>query len=157
MSLVPISSLFSADPFFNDFFGLTTRPAAGQNTSLVAHLSPFTASAPRCDLIEKADHFEIKADVPGFTKDQINVEVHDGVLTISADKSEEKTDDSEKDGVKWHRVERSSGSLRRQVKLPATANLEAITAASADGVLTLTVAKKPEAAGAAGPRKVPIA
>ena len=106
---------------------------------------------------QKPDHFEIKADVPGFTKDQMSVEVHDGVVTISADRSEEKTsDDADKNGVKWHRVERSSGSLRRQVKLPATANLDAITAASADGVLTVTVAKKAADAGTAS-RSIKIA
>ncbi len=105
--------------------------------------------------MQRPDHFEIKADVPGFTKDQINVEVHDGVLTISAEKSEEKTEDTDKEGVKWHRVERSSGSLRRQVKLPATADWDSISAASDNGVLTLTVAKKADAA--AGPKKITIA
>ncbi len=107
--------------------------------------------------MQRPDHFEIKADVPGFTKDQINVEVHDGVLTISAERREEtKTEDTDKEGVKWHRVERSSGSLRRQVKLPATANWDNITAASDNGVLTLTVAKKAEAVSA-GPKKIAIA
>ena len=105
--------------------------------------------------LQKPDHFEIKADVPGFTKDQINVEVHDGVLTITAEKDDRKEEDTEKDGVKWHKVERSSGSLRRQVKLPKTADLEAITAASDSGVLTLTVGKLASAVPA-GPRKVPI-
>ena len=145
--MIPLSSLFAAvDPLFDDTLGLSLKRGRGKKTnSLVAHLSPFNDSAPRCDLIEKADHFEIKADLPGFTKDQINVEIHDGVVTISAEKIEEKSEDSEKDGVKWHRVERSSGSLRREVKLPATANLDAVTAASADGVLTVTVAKKAEA------------
>jgi HSP20 family molecular chaperone IbpA len=60
------------------------------------------------------------------------------------------------DGVKWHRVERSSGSLRRQVKLPASANLEGLTAAADNGVLTISCPKKPEAA-AAGPRRIAIA
>jgi HSP20 family molecular chaperone IbpA len=64
------------------------------------------------------------------------------------------------DGVKWHRVERSSGSLRRQprrqVKLPASANLEGLSAAADNGVLTISCPKKPEAV-AAGPRRIAIA
>ena len=109
-----------------------------------------------CCALQKPDHFEITADIPGFTKDQVNVEVSDGVVTISAEKSEEKTEDSDKEGVKWHRVERSSGSLRRQVKLPATANLDAINAATDNGVLTVTVPKKAADVGAPS-RKIPIA
>jgi HSP20 family protein len=110
-----------------------------------------------CDVCEqRGDHFEITADVPGFRKEDTTLEVHDGVLTISATKATETTNDEDKGGVKWHRVERSSGSLRRQIKLPATANLDAITAASQDGVLTVRVAKKPEAVET-GPRRIAIA
>ena len=53
MSLITMPSLFSTDPFFNDFFGLATRrPTA---TSLVAMLSPFNATSMRCDLVEVRD------------------------------------------------------------------------------------------------------
>ena len=45
--------------------------------------------------LQKPDHFEIKADVPGFTKDQINVEVHDGVLTITAEKDDRKEEEEQ--------------------------------------------------------------
>ena len=109
-----------------------------------------------CRRVQKPDCFEVTADVPGFSKEQINVEVHDNILSISAEKSEEKTDDSEKDGVKYHRVERSSGSMHRQVKLPASANMDALTASSDNGVLRLVVPKRATAA-AEGPRKIAIA
>jgi HSP20 family molecular chaperone IbpA len=52
--------------------------------------------APRCCTLQKPEGFVITADVPGFAKDQVHVEVHDGVLTISAEKSEEKSEDTEK-------------------------------------------------------------
>jgi HSP20 family protein len=60
------------------------------------------------------------------------------------------------DGMKWHRVERSSGTLRRHVKLPPTANLDNITAACDNGVLRVTVAKRPEAIES-GPRRIAVA
>ena len=60
------------------------------------------------------------------------------------------------DGVKFHRVERSSGSLRRHVKLPPTANLDSITAACDNGILRVTVGKHPDAI-AKGPRRITVA
>ena len=60
------------------------------------------------------------------------------------------------DGVKYHRVERSSGSLRRHVKLPPTANLDSITAACDNGILRVTVGKHPDAI-ATGPRRITVA
>ena len=63
---------------------------------------------------------------------------------------------SVQDGVKWHRVERSSGSLRRHVKLPPTANLDSVTAACDNGMLRVTVGKHPDAIDK-GPRKITVA
>jgi HSP20 family protein len=110
----------------------------------------------RCLLPQKPDSFEVTADVPGFTKDQVHVEVQDGFLKLSAERSDRKEDDTERGGVKYHRVERSSGSMMRQVKLPPSADTTRVAAAMENGVLHLTVPKKAEAA-AAGPVKVPIA
>lgn len=104
-------------------------------------------------LPQKEDHFEITADVPGFKKEDVQVEVQNGVLVIKAENKEETKTDEEREGVKWHRVERRSGSLFRSVKLPPSADLEHINAKSEDGVLTVAVAKRPEAA----PRRIAVA
>lgn len=82
-------------------------------------------------------------DAPGFAKDAIKVAVANGSLTISGErKSEEKESDEEKDGVKWHRVERSSAlQFRRTLSLPDNINIKGIESSLKDGVLAVTIPK----------------
>lgn len=106
--------------------------------------------------LQKPDHFEVTADVPGFNKDEVSVDVHHGVLRIHAEKSERKeSDEPGKDGVKWHRVERSSSTLSRQFKLPPAADEARISAKAENGVLSVTIPKLE--AAAAGAKKVAVA
>ena len=106
--------------------------------------------------LQMPDHYELTADLPGFKKDEVNVEVHHGVLRIAAERSNKTEADEERDGVKWHRVERTAGSLYRQVKLPAGADVDRISARSENGVLTVSIAKRPEAIEAP-PKRVDVA
>ncbi len=97
--------------------------------------------------VQKPDYFEITADVPGFNKEEVSVEVHHGVLRIHAEKSEQtESDEPGKDGVKWHRVERSASSLSRQFKLPASADEARISARAEHGVLSVVIPKLEAAA-----------
>jgi HSP20 family protein len=98
------------------------------------------------------------ADVPGFKKEEVKVEVQDGVLKITAEHSEEKKSEHEREsgGGKWLRVERRYGSLYRQVKLPPSANMTAVEAKADNGVLTVTIGKKP-ATPADTPKSIPVA
>jgi HSP20 family protein len=121
----------------------------------VADRAPSTVH-PRVLFPQKPDHFEVTAEVPGFKKEEVNVEVSHGVLKITAEHNEERKDEGEKDGWKYHRMERSSGSLHRSIKLPASADVDRVTASADNGVLTINIAKKPEAM-AATPKKVPVA
>ncbi len=57
--------------------------------------------------MQNDNSYEIAADVPGVSKGDINLSVDGDVMTISTDKKEEKVTDDERDGHKWHRVERS--------------------------------------------------
>ena len=106
--------------------------------------------------MQRPDHFEVTADLPGFAKEEVHVDVDHGVLRITAERAETKEDDKEVKGVKYHRVERSSGSLSRAIKLPASADTDAISAKAENGVLTITVGKK-AAAVADTPKRVAIA
>ncbi|WOL06964.1 hypothetical protein Cni_G15699 [Canna indica] len=80
-----------------------------------------------------------KADLPGFKKEDVKVEVEDGrVLQISG---ERKADKEEKTDT-WYHVERSSGQFLRRFQLPENAKVDQVKAAMENGVLTVTVPKE---------------
>jgi HSP20 family protein len=93
--------------------------------------------APMLDVKEGKDEITVKADLPGLKKEEIQVNVDNGVLTISGErKHEEKSEDEG-----WHRVERSYGSFRRSVRLPQDVESSKVKAEYKDGVLSVTLAK----------------
>ena len=72
--------------------------------------------APAVDVSEKEEAVYVHAEVPGMSKDDIKLTVHDGTLTISGEKKQEKTDEKEN----YYRTERSFGSFCRTFSLPST-------------------------------------
>jgi HSP20 family protein len=105
----------------------------------VAEGSTATAEwAPAVDIKEEANRFVIYADIPGVKPEAIDISMHDGVLTIKGEKSSESK--TEKDGYK--RVERTYGSFYRRFSLPDTANPDAISASSKNGVLEIVIPKR---------------
>eukprot|EP00413_Alexandrium_margalefii_P022631 CAMPEP_0204572226 /NCGR_PEP_ID=MMETSP0661-20131031/39344_1 /ASSEMBLY_ACC=CAM_ASM_000606 /TAXON_ID=109239 /ORGANISM="Alexandrium margalefi, Strain AMGDE01CS-322" /LENGTH=193 /DNA_ID=CAMNT_0051580565 /DNA_START=19 /DNA_END=600 /DNA_ORIENTATION=- len=95
------------------------------------------------DVSESANAFSISAEVPGFAKDQIKLDVADDTLTITAETSSDvEKDETDKDEVKYHIRERTAGKFQRSIKLPVNADVSAITAKFVDGVLSLEVPKK---------------
>ena len=100
------------------------------------------------DLSEDDKSVIVRASLPGFSKDNIDVEVHDGILTIKAERNEE----SEEKGETYHRRERRIGIATRRVALPETVSQQEVAAELKDGVLTLRFPKTPQAL----PRKVKI-
>lgn len=97
--------------------------------------------APRVDVEETDKAIVVTADLPGVDAKDIEVSVLHGELVIRGQKKEAK----EETGTNFHRVERFSGSFYRSLPLPAGADENAVTATSAKGVVTITIAKKPEA------------
>eukprot|EP00357_Protocruzia_adherens_P004823 CAMPEP_0115022788 /NCGR_PEP_ID=MMETSP0216-20121206/31822_1 /TAXON_ID=223996 /ORGANISM="Protocruzia adherens, Strain Boccale" /LENGTH=118 /DNA_ID=CAMNT_0002395665 /DNA_START=15 /DNA_END=371 /DNA_ORIENTATION=+ len=95
---------------------------------------------PSWDVSEDNTSLSISVEVPGMDKEDIHVDVHGDVLTISGEKRQE--DREEGDDHKWHRVERCYGSFSRSIKLPSTANLEQVSAQYEQGVLNITVPKE---------------
>ncbi len=105
----------------------------------------FGKDCPTCnvvvDVVEDEKGYTLKAEVPGIKKEEISVEVNDGVLVISGEKKEEK---EEKNRV-FHRVERRYGKFQRSFYLPDGVVADNITAAYKDGILELRIPKQEEA------------
>jgi HSP20 family protein len=103
---------------------------------------------PAMDLAETADHFVLRADLPGMSEEDVNIEVEERVLTISGERKSEYTEN--KDG--YHRVERAFGSFSRSLTLPEGVDAEAVSASFDRGVLEVRI-PKPEQRK---PRKISI-
>ncbi len=104
--------------------------------------------APAVDIKEEADKFLIQADIPGVKPDEIEISMEDGVLTISGERKTE----AETKNDNYKRVERTFGSFYRRFSLPDTANADAISAVSKQGVLGITIPKRE----AVQPRKISV-
>ena len=96
---------------------------------------------PALDVYEDKDQFVVKAEVPGMEKEDIDVSLHDGSLTISGErKSDHKTEEA---GV--YRSERYFGRFQRTLDLPTGVDANKVKAEYRDGILTVTIAKAEEA------------
>ncbi|KNE68864.1 hypothetical protein AMAG_13503 [Allomyces macrogynus ATCC 38327] len=98
---------------------------------------------PRIDVHETDKDIEVRCDLPGIPKDNVKVEANQGVLTISG---ESQAQGERREGT-MHVRERYQGKFSRSVALPPAADLTNTKAAFHDGVLTVHVPKKAEAAG----------
>jgi len=97
--------------------------------------------SPDFDVKETKEAFVFKADLPGVEVKDVEVQATDNRLTISGKRSAEKEEKSET----TYRCERSFGSFTRAFTLPAGGDLERVAAELKNGVLTVSVPKKPEA------------
>ena len=100
------------------------------------------AWAPRVDIREDKDAVLLTAALPGVSKDDVTVELENGVLTISGEKKSEKTENE--NGI--YRSERVYGSFKRSFTVPDSLDAGKIEAEYANGVLKLVLPKRPEAA-----------
>jgi len=96
---------------------------------------------PAVDIYENNDSVVVKAELPGVEKDQISVEVKDGILSLRGERKFEKEVKEES----YHRIERSYGSFQRSFSLPVSVDQEKVTAQFRNGVLEVTLPKKEQA------------
>jgi HSP20 family protein len=129
-------SLFSPfeDLMNDDFFN---RRAAAQR----AHL-------PAVDVREDKDAYVIEAELPGFKPEHVDINVDNGVLTITAERHFEKRDEQKG----YQRIERRYGTFRRSFTLPDSVNAEHIDAGLSEGLLTVRIPKRETAM----PRKIQV-
>lgn len=92
-----------------------------------------TGWTPRVDVVEDENGFTVNAELPGLTKEDVNVNVEDGVLTFSGERKFPYGENS--DGCR--RVERNYGKFERSFRLSDAINPEGITATMDNGVLTV--------------------
>jgi HSP20 family protein len=95
---------------------------------------------PAMDLVETEDNLVLRADLPGMSEDDLNIEIKDGVLTISGERKAR----HEEKGEGFHRVERSFGSFSRSLSLPDGVDANGVAADFRDGVLEVRIPKPEE-------------
>ena len=120
---------------FGPSFGLSplVSPSLGQGRGLTS--GGLRAWAPQLETFRRGDKLVVRADLPGLRKEDVNVEVDDGVLTISGQRSEEEVDDRDD----FYRSERSYGEFYRALPLPENVTGESCEATFKDGVLEVTL------------------
>ena len=96
---------------------------------------------PAVDMYENDQALILKAELPGFSKDDVHVELKDNLLTL---KGERKRELDVKD-AQYHRVERAYGAFQRSFMLPVSVDAEKAEATFKDGVLELKLPKVEEA------------
>ena len=107
---------------------------------------------PPTDVHETAAAYVITAEVPGLTRDDIDIRLHDGRLQISGERRERTPEASGVPYEQYHRVERGHGSFRRTFDLPLPVDADRVTADLRDGVLTVQCPK----AGASGAQRIEV-
>ena len=100
----------------------------------------FSRWAPALDVYQDKDQFTVVAELPGFKKEDIDLSLHNGVLTISGERKQE-----EKKGEEGYRNERFFGRFQRSVTLPAGVDGNKVKATYQDGVLKVVLPKAEEA------------
>lgn len=127
-----MTSITRFDPFGDEFFkGFSVRPVYG---------STETAPQMRLDVTEDEQAYKVKAEIPGVNKEDIKVSVNANLVSISA---EVKKENEEKEGEKVIRSERYYGSVSRSFTLSQDVDENAASAKYSEGVLELTLPKKP--------------
>jgi len=96
---------------------------------------------PAMDLVESTDHFVLRADLPGLAEEDVQIEIEDGVLTVSGERKPE--DGTKQEG--YYRIERSFGSFSRSLTLPKGVDADNVIASFDRGVLEVRI-PKPEKA-----------
>jgi len=125
------------DRIFGDF-----DPAFDYGSGLT-----FNTSVPRTNLYEDGDTFELRAEVPGIDKDDLNVKIQGNYLEISGSRTVEPPE-----GYKVHRSERGNRTFSRSFTLPADVDPQKVEAGLKDGILSLKLPKSETAK----PRQITI-
>lgn len=107
-----------------------------------------TTFVPAFEVKETNDQFVVRADLPGVEEKDLDVSLHNGVLSITGTRNGEQR----QEGEAYYLYERQFGSFTRSFSLPDTADADKVAAKMEHGVLTVTIGKRAEAK----PRKISL-
>ena len=100
----------------------------------------FSGWTPALDVYQSNDNVIVMIELPGMRKEEIEISLHDGTLTIGGERKNES-----KDGENAERTERFVGKFRRSISLPTRVDGNKVNATYRDGILTVTLPKAEEA------------
>ncbi len=132
----PLRDLSSIQDKMNQLFEDTFSRTQGREHALAKGMW-----TPAVDIYETDEAVIVKAELPGLDKNQIGVEVKDGILTLHGERKLEKEVKEEN----YHRIERTYGTFHRSFSLPSSVEQEKIGAKFKDGVLEVTLPKREQA------------
>ncbi len=125
----------------NSLFDLPTTGNLARQAQL------FSGWTPALDLYQNNDNVVAVVELPGMRKEDIDISLHDGMLTIAGERQS-----SSSEGENAERTERFSGKFRRSITLPTRVDAGKVSASYKDGILTVTLPKAEEAK----PKKVEV-
>jgi len=134
LSMNPWSLRREIDNLFSDAFQHLGRSSGGEPVDGV--------QTPRADIAATDKEYLISVELPGIEEKDIEVEVHEDVLSIKAQRENESKEESNDEKKNYYRVERHYGKFQRMLHLPEDADAENITANYKNGVLDVKVARK---------------
>jgi HSP20 family protein len=138
----PFEDLLSLHNRIDRFFREDPRGSEQSNAATTGTWSP------AADIFETTDEYVFKLDVPGLSKEDVKVEIENGVLTISGTRKEDKEAKKED----YLRIESYEGAFSRSFTLPKNVDAEKVVANIKNGVLELRVGKAEEMK----PKTIPI-
>jgi HSP20 family protein len=118
----------------NSFFELPVWSSLARGGQL------FSGWSPALDLYQSNDNVMAVVELPGMRKEDIEISLHDGTLTISGERKRE----SSSNGGEAERTERYIGTFRRSIALPTRVDASKVSATYQDGILTVTLPKADE-------------
>lgn len=133
LAATPMHEMRDLFDTFEDFFDTGLAPWSRRGPDF----------GPAVDVTETKDEYKVSVELPGMSRDDVDLTVDQGRLQISGEKKQEKKDE----GEDYLRVERSYGSFSRSIPLPANVDEDKIAASFKNGVLTIHVPKTEEARG----------
>ena len=135
---------------FRDMLTMQSRLNRLLGDSIQAYDGPEGVGSwvPPVDIVEEPERLLFRAEIPGVSREDIDIKVENGTLLLRGEKKQER----EVEGETAHRIERFYGAFTRSFALPATIDTDKIQARYKDGVLELVLPK----AEVAKPRKIQI-
>jgi len=147
-SFYPLSRVTSLRDEVDNLFNLALGRLTDSSGEKVREAQMLEGWFPAVDVYEDQDSLLVKAELPGLRKEDIEISLQDGYLTLSGERKQEE----KREGAEVYRSERRVGRFNRNISLPCSVEADKIKATYNEGVLTVALPKAEEAK----PKQIPI-